>query len=246
MDLSKLRPPPAGKGSPTPEESLAAWKQLLEWFRGAFPYNRAECDACGAKGDLLGSVRPTRAERNPRTSAASRAELQLCGACGASTRFLRHNHIGSILQNRKGRCGEYTQVLFQLVRALGWRARFVVDWTDHMWVEVLLPLRSVGETVAEPALEDGGEEGEEGGEEGGVRMCWVMLDPCEAAVDEPKLYASWGKTHDYVVAIGDGRIVDRTRVYARDWKATVDARDMSEPQLQRALRRARLRCAPPK
>ena len=65
-------------------------------------------------------------------------------------------------------------------------------------------------------------------------------------MDEPRLYASWGKTHDWVIAIGDGQIVDRTRVYARDWQATLDARDMSERQLQRALRWARLLGAPPK
>ena len=37
---------------------------------------------------------------------------------------------------------------------------------------------------------------------------WVALDPCEAAVDEPHIYGEWGKTHTYVIAIGDAGIDD--------------------------------------
>jgi len=29
---------------------------------------------------------------------------------------------------------------------------------------------------------------------------WVHLDPCEAAVDEPLLYQSWGKNQTYILA----------------------------------------------
>ena len=125
----------------------------------------------------------------------------------------------------------------QLVRALGWRARFVVDWDDHLWVEALLP---VGATHA------GADDDEELVEIGGVLHRWVHMDPCEAAVDEPGIYASWGKTHSYVIAIGDGRIVDRTRAYARDWDATLEVRDMSGATFQRVLRRVRLLCRAPK
>ena len=249
IDLGALRAPrrfgtqPKEAPQEQPQAVLARWKELLEWFRRTFPYNRFECDACGEVGDLLGNVRPSHTDRNVKTSAASRTELQLCGVCGSLTRFSRCNHVGRILRNRKGRCGEYAQVWLRLVRALGWRARFVVDWTDHLWVEVLLP---VGEAKREGAHEE--EENDDEGlfEMDGVLHRWVHMDPCEAAVDEPGIYASWGKTHDYVIAIGDGQIVDRTRAYARDWDATIEARDMSEATLQRALRRVRLLCRAPK
>ena len=139
IDLDALRAPrrfgtqPKEAPQEQPQAVLARWKELLEWFRRTFPYNRFECDACGEVGDLLGNVRPSHTDRNVKTSAASRTELQLCGACGSLTRFSRYNHVGRILRNRKGRCGEYAQVWLRLVRALGWRARFVVDWTDHLW-----------------------------------------------------------------------------------------------------------------
>ena len=29
---------------------------------------------------------------------------------------------------------------------------------------------------------------------------WVHMDPCEAAVDEPLLYESWGKNQTYILA----------------------------------------------
>lgn len=48
------------------------------------------------------------------------------------------SHSSSCRLRRRGRCGEYSAVLFQMALALGWRTRLVVDWTDHMWVEVAL------------------------------------------------------------------------------------------------------------
>ena len=44
-----------------------------------------------------------------------------------------------MLQTRQGRCGEYSTVVLQLALALGWRARWVVDWEDHVWVEIWVP-----------------------------------------------------------------------------------------------------------
>ena len=119
----------------TAEEQLAAWKELLEWFRENFPYNRGACGACGAHGEMLGNVAATPSEA---AFLASRTELQLCGACDVVGRFPRYNDVAQILRTRQGRCGEYAQTLYQLVRALGWPARLVVDWTDHLWVETLV------------------------------------------------------------------------------------------------------------
>lgn len=140
---------------------------------------------------------------------------RVASAASALSRSPRHSAVGR-------RCGEYAQALYQLVRALGWPARLVVDWTDHLWVEVLLPVRA----------------------DGGGR--WVMMDPCEAAVDEPMLYASWGKNHTYLVGIGDGGIADVTATYARDVKETIERRELSVEDLRRALARARLVCRPPR
>ena len=224
---------------------MAAWCELLTWFREHFPYNRAQC-ACGAHGELIGNVRANAREREGR---AMRTELQWCGASGVMQRFPRYNDVATILTTRKGRCGEYSQVLYQLVRALGWPARLVVDWTDHMWVEVRLPMQGEGAPAGEAP--SGAQSGPSPGAPGGAEPTgappvtrWVHLDPCEAAVDQPSLYAEWGKTLTYVLAIGDGRLVDVTSTYAGDLNATMHARDLDALELRRALRWARLACKP--
>lgn len=35
---------------------------------------------------------------------------------------------------------------------------------------------------------------------------WVHLDPCEAAVDEPLLYQSWGKNQTYILAFTNQKV----------------------------------------
>jgi len=32
---------------------------------------------------------------------------------------------------------------------------------------------------------------------------WIPIDPCEASVDEPLLYESWGKNQTYIIAFSD-------------------------------------------
>ena len=73
--------------------------------------------------------------------------------------------------------------------------------------------------------------------EGSAR--WVQMDPCEGVVDEPEMYAGWGKEHTYVIALGGGGIADVTRDYAADWNATLQRRELSEAQVKRAMRRVR-------
>ena len=79
-------------------------------------------------------------------------------------------------------------------------------------------------------------------EEDGGR--WVHLDPCEAAVDEPRLYASWGKKHTYVVAVGSGGMCDVTAKYATNLTAALERRQLSEAQVARAIRRVRMMSGP--
>lgn len=205
LDLSVLAATDESQASPL--QDLHEWQRLLSWFREHYPYNR---------GNVLGNIKATEEEG---AHAALRTELQICS--GAITRFPRYNDVEKILQTRQGRCGEYSQVLYKIVLALGWRCRLVVDWSDHMWVEALLPVA----------------EGEQR---------WVMMDPCEAACDLPKLYEKdWGKKLTCCLAlelVGHApTIVDVTPTYVLDWQATLNARELPEREFRRQLRRTRRR-----
>ena len=130
---------------------------------------------------FLGYVYPTPSER---LGNASRTELYRCRTCSSYTRFPRYNRALWITSTQRGRCGEYSLLLYRMLRVLGYtNVRWVVDWADHVWAEVWL-----GDN-------DDGKSGNGGR--------WVHLDPCEAAVDNPLLYESWGKNQTYIVAFHD-------------------------------------------
>lgn len=133
----------------------------------------------------LGYMCPTPSELR---GGASRTELYRCRSCMSYTRFPRYNKALWVTTTRRGRCGEYSMLLYRMLRTFGFQSvRWCVDWADHVWVEVWLGNSRDGR-------ED--EDGEPGGR-------WVHLDPCEAAVDNPLLYESWGKKQTYILAFHD-------------------------------------------
>ena len=151
---------------------------------------------------FLGYVHPTPTEC--RHGLASRTELYRCRSCLSYTRFPRYNRAALVADAKRGRCGEYSMLLYRMLRALGYDGvRWVVDWADHVWVEVRLGGRA-GEYAGDRQVEEGGG----GGDDDDGR--WVHLDPCEAAVDNPLLYESWGKNQTYIVAFHDP-------FYVGDW-----------------------------
>jgi hypothetical protein len=123
------------------------------------------------KGSFLGYVYPNEEELEGK---ASRTELYLCKECNSLTRFPRYNSASWIIQHGRGRCGEYSMLLYRMLRTMGYEARWVVDWSDHVFCEVRL--------------------------RGNSDNKWVHLDPCEAAVNKPLLYQEWGKEQTYIIA----------------------------------------------
>lgn len=113
---------------------------------------------------------------------ASRTELYQCHICQAFTRFPRFNSATHVLEHRRGRCGEYSMLLFRFLRALHHECRWVVDWADHVWAELLLPASSNNNNDI-------------------TSRRWVHLDPCEAAVDENFIYQDWGKKQTYILGL---------------------------------------------
>lgn len=125
------------------------------------------------------------------------AELYICHACGAQTRFPRYNDPVKLLETRKGRCGEWANAFTLCCCAAGLHARQVIDWQDHVWTEVWLPTEQT---------------------QGPGR--WVHADPCEGIFDKPLLYeAGWGKKLSYVIAVDLNTVADVSQTYTTDWAA---------------------------
>lgn len=120
---------------------------------------------------FIGYIYPSESELDGK---ASRTELYRCHKCREFTRFPRFNSAQHVIGHGRGRCGEYSMLLFLFLRALNHECRWVVDWADHVWAEALI------------------------GDKGKQR--WVHLDPCEASVDENLLYEGWGKKQTYILA----------------------------------------------
>ena len=105
---------------------------------------------------------------------ASRVESYLCLKCNTQVRYPRYNSILKLMETRNGRCGEWANCFTALVKSLGHEARFVLDWTDHVWTEAYITAENR----------------------------WVHMDSCENAYDAPKMYEKgWGKKLTYVVSL---------------------------------------------
>lgn len=179
-------------------------RELLAWFKHDFFswVNNPPCERCGATDTtLLGGAAPTPAES---AGKAGRVEVYTCESCQAQTRFPRYNDPGVLLATRRGRCGEWANCFTLCCVALGFEARYVMDWTDHVWTEVWSPL-----------------EGR-----------FLHLDPCENAADTPLMYeGGWGKKLSYVVAFGKDHCVDVTRRYTRTFESQLLSRRQNVPEL---------------
>ncbi len=173
----------------------AFFKELLRWFKADFFKwtNAPACGFCSGKTQNAGMGQPSPQEA---ADLASRVEIYTCQACGTVTRFPRYNKATKLLETRNGRCGEWANCFTLLCRSLGFPARLVMDWTDHVWTEVYL--------AAEPSQD--------------VEAGWKHCDPCENRFDAPLMYESgWGKKLSYVIGFSCCEVVDVTPRYTNRW-----------------------------
>eukprot|EP00931_Biecheleriopsis_adriatica_P007638 TRINITY_DN108902_c0_g1_i1.p1 TRINITY_DN108902_c0_g1~~TRINITY_DN108902_c0_g1_i1.p1 ORF type:complete len:783 (+),score=183.39 TRINITY_DN108902_c0_g1_i1:58-2406(+) len=184
-------------------------KQLMSWFKFSFFkwMNNPPCQACGEKATKnIGTGQPNEQERKGQ---AGVVELYRCPACNATTRFPRYNNPETLLETRSGRCGEWANAFTLFCRALNFEARWVRDWTDHVWTEVWSDARNR----------------------------WLHCDSCENSIDKPLVYeAGWKKKLSYVISFSWEEVVDVTRRYTCAWQDVESRRnECSESWLEMAI-----------
>ncbi|OQR94160.1 peptide-N(4)-(N-acetyl-beta-glucosaminyl)asparagine amidase [Achlya hypogyna] len=162
--------------------------QLIHWFKHEFFswMNQPACSTCGhPRTTPVRTEGPTTPEEV--AGEASRVEVYECPQCRALTRFpRRYNDPTKLLETRVGRCGEWANCFTLCCRAMGYEARYVLDFTDHVWTEVY-----------SPAYER-----------------WLHCDPCEDQLDRPLTYeVGWGKELNYIFAFARDHVADVIRRY---------------------------------
>nr|SVE75132.1 EOG090X06HD [Daphnia dolichocephala] len=172
--------------------------ELLNWFKEDFFtwFDVAHCKSCNRPMQSAGSGVPTADDLR---YGAHRVEQFNCSLCGARDRFPRYNDPEKLLQTRRGRCGEWANCFTLICRALKYDARYVLDWTDHVWTEVY------SEKLKR----------------------WLHCDSCEAVCDKPLLYdVGWGKKLSYVIAFSKDEVQDVTWRYTRNHKEVIIRRNL--------------------
>jgi len=100
--------------------------------------------------------------------------------------IIRHNDPKEILAYGRGRCGEFSILFTSLCLAHGYRARLILDMTDHVWTEVW----------------------------DNKKERWVHVDPSEKRIDDPFMYErDWKKKLKKIYAFEKGKVENVTKRY---------------------------------
>ena len=114
----------------------------------------------------------------------------------------RHEDPFDIIQYGQGKCREFSILFTAACLANGYRARLILDLSDHAWTEVWNP----------------------------ELKRWTHIDPSEKRLDDPEMYErDWKKNLKEVYAFENGRYVNVTNAYKmrmsyvkEDKKTTLD------------------------
>jgi hypothetical protein len=101
-------------------------------------------------------------------------------------KIVRHNDPLEITDYGKGRCGEFSILYTALCTAHGYRARIVLDMSDHVWTEIW----------------------------DSTQKRWIHVDPSDKRIDDPKMYErDWKKTLKEIYAFENGTKENVTKNY---------------------------------
>ena len=162
-------------------------EEVMKWCNQP-PCSNENCtgNEDGKKMEMKGMRGPITQEE--KTGGASRVEVYNCTLCNTETVFPRYNNPRSLFHSRRGRCGEFANLFGTYCRSLGFDTRYILDFTDHVWVEVW-----------------------------SVRQQrWLHADSCEGLIDRPNMYEQgWGKKLSYVVGVTHDSVADVSKRYTR-------------------------------
>jgi len=100
--------------------------------------------------------------------------------------IVRHNDPLEILAYGRGRCSEFSVLFTAICLAHNYRARLILDMSDHVWTEVW----------------------------DNEQKRWVHVDPSEKRIDDPKMYErDWKKHLKEVYALENGSLENVTEKY---------------------------------
>eukprot|EP00580_Thalassiosira_gravida_P016583 CAMPEP_0201663636 /NCGR_PEP_ID=MMETSP0494-20130426/5360_1 /ASSEMBLY_ACC=CAM_ASM_000839 /TAXON_ID=420259 /ORGANISM="Thalassiosira gravida, Strain GMp14c1" /LENGTH=1060 /DNA_ID=CAMNT_0048142267 /DNA_START=184 /DNA_END=3366 /DNA_ORIENTATION=+ len=162
-------------------------QEVMKWC------NQPPCSNPNCKGNEDGKQMESKGVRGPETEAekvgqAGRVEVYNCKLCGTETTFPRFNSPRALFQSRRGRCGEFANLFGTYCRALGFDTRYILDFTDHVWVEVW----------------------------SARQQRWLHADACEGLIDRPNMYEQgWGKKLNYALGATHDSVADVTKRYTR-------------------------------
>jgi len=100
--------------------------------------------------------------------------------------IVRHNDPMEIIAYGKGRCGEFSILYTALCLAHNYRARLILDMSDHVWTEVW----------------------------DSKQKRWIHVDPSSKKIDDPLMYErDWKKNLKRIYAFENGKAENVTKQY---------------------------------
>ena len=175
---------------PDCNEELLFVQGLVSWFkRDFFKWcNKPLCIICNSSKNMSlvrNESAKTANEIGP-DYLVSRVEVYQCSTCQNFTRFPRYNNPKQLLHSRTGRCGEWANCFGLICRALNLDINYVIDFTDHVWVEIYIP----------------------------SLKRFIHADPCEIAIDSPHMYErGWKKKLIHILSFSRYGVYDSISRY---------------------------------